>query len=786
MYPPHPSSPPGPLPPARSAAPVGAVVATVLVGVWIVAVTVPVAGAAWLIDQVLLISGIDRPAWLWLAPALLNATLIGLPAVLLAVVPRSPAVRTTGRVWALGAAALAVLGVLRLVPILRHERYLLGLALLAGLAAALIRRSVAAGRGGAEALRFAIAGGGLLLLPWLWLGTLGGLTETLLAGLAAAALGWLAAELLAPLWPAYGGSRPRLVLLGGLVAGVGLLPIGAVSGLPGTHLAAMLVLAPVGVAAAALQPVQPTTPPGRAATGWLVGPAVAGPLAFADPEEISLLLAVPRDVPFWVAAATGAAVAIALLLGLGYGLGFTRRIPRRGGAAVLTLVLIAAGAVYVGLGQPGLHGERLFVVLKQQADLTGVPPGSGPEARDARVREVYRRLVETAERTQADLRRDLDRWGLDYTPYYLVNAIEVEGGPAVRAWLARRPDVDRVLLSQRLRPLPAAAPPARGDSPTPTSPPWNLTMIRADLVWTRLGVTGSGIVVGSSDSGADGGHPALADNFRGGDDSWYDPWNGTRAPTDTGGHGTHTLGSAVGGRNIGVAPGAEWVACVNLDRNLGNPARYLDCLQFMLAPFPAGGDPFADGRPERAPHVLTNSWSCPQIEGCDAAVLRPATAALAAAGVFVVAAAGNTGPSCASVSDPPAPYADVFTVGAVDRQRRVTRFSSRGPAPGGGTKPDLVAPGAGILSAMPGGGYAAQDGTSMATPQVAGVVALMWSANPTLIGDVAGTRRILLASTVPARPSYASSDERCGEDRNILGAGLIDAYAAVRAAAGRG
>ena len=63
-------------------------------------------------------------------------------------------------------------------------------------------------------------------------------------------------------------------------------------------------------------------------------------------------------------------------------------------------------------------------------------------------------------------------------------------------------------------------------------------------------------------------------------------------PTDAGIHGTHTLATAVGA-GVGVAPGAQWVGCVNLARNMGNPARYLDCLQFMLAPFPAGRDPLS-------------------------------------------------------------------------------------------------------------------------------------------------------------------------------------------------
>jgi subtilisin family serine protease len=400
---------------------------------------------------------------------------------------------------------------------------------------------------------------------------------------------------------------------------------------------------------------------------------------------------------------------------------------------------------------------------------------------------VYRGLVGHAERTQASLRHELDRLRLRYTPYYLVNAVEVQAGPELRPWLARRSDVDRVLYSQRLRPLPAIPPGMRGDEPAPEGPQWNIQMIGADRIWAELHVDGRGVVVGSSDSGVDGGHPALRDGFRGGQDSWLDPWNGTRTPVDHGGHGTHTLATAVGRNGIGVAPGAQWVGCVNLGRNLGSPARYLDCLQFMLAPYPPGGDPFRDGRPERAPHVLTNSWGCPIVEGCDEAALRPAIAALRSAGIFFAAAAGNTGPFCGSIDDPPAPYAESFTVGAVDRGGRVTEFSSRGPVDavaGGSTKPDVVAPGAGVLSALPGGGYRELDGTSMATPHVAGVVALMWSANPGLIGDLDGTARILRETASPAEPSQRSRAERdeCGNVSNITGAGTVNAYAAVQAA----
>lgn len=804
-YRPPPAGPPWP--PADGGSGPWPIVAAVIVGLWAVAVTVFAQAAGWLADQVLLVSGLDRPAWLWPVAAVVNAALVGLPAALLAALPRSPVVRVTGRVWLLAAVTLGALGALRAIPMPHNEIYLAALALLAA-AGALVPKVTGSERGRgpgrpAPGALFGIAAGLALLLPWLWLGALGGLLETVLAISAAAAVGWLAATVLDPdFWRVYSGNPPapvRLVLLSGLAAGVALLLLAAGIGQSGSQLAAMLVLPPAGFAVAALQSMSQLVRRGTgllrpaAATAspapqrWLIGLAALGPLAFVDPEEISLLLVTGRDAPFWTAAAAGGSPAVALLLGIGYGFTFPRAgapiLHRRADAATAAAVLLAAGGIYLGLGQPGLHGERLFVVLNQQADLSGISAGPGPAGRDTRVREVYRRLVGTAERSQAGLRRELERWGLDYTRYYLVNAVEVDGGPAVRAWLSRRADVDRVLLSQQLRPLPVTPAVSPGDAAAPTAPSWNLTVIGADRVWSQLGVDGSGIVVGTSDSGVDGRHPALSGTFRGGDDSWYDPWNNTRIPTDRGGHGTHTIGTAVGGHDIGVAPGARWVGCVNLDRNLGNPAHYLDCLQFMLAPFPRGGDPFTDGRPERAPHLLTNSWGCPAIEGCDAGALRPATTALAAAGIFFVAAAGNTGPYCGSVDDAPAPYADVLTVGAVDRDRRVTEFSSRGPVAGGGVKPDLVAPGAGVRSAMPGGGYAELNGTSMATPHVAGVVALMWSANPALVGDVARTRQILRDTATSAVPSPSViRGVDCPDGANVTGAGLVDAYAAVQAA----
>ena len=528
----------------------------------------------------------------------------------------------------------------------------------------------------------------------------------------------------------------------------------------------------------------------------ILGLAVATPFILVDGDELALVTAAARgELLVWVAIAALASLLLTLLGLLLINL-FENKIPswEFSFLAVLTCLLLWGGAIaLIGLHDgPVFNGERLFVILKDQAD---VSQAATIEDYDARRTYVYETLTAHALRSQADLRAVLDDYHIAYQPYYLVNGLEVNGGPLLRLWLENRPEVDRVLDNPILRPLPAAVTPAVGDyGYIPGGSDWNLTLIRAQETWADFGVNGSGIVIGQSDSGVDGTHPEFADRYRGnieGDDyNWLDPWNGTRSPTDIGGHGTHTLGTVLG-NHVGVAPGASWIGCVNLARNLGNPARYLDCMQFMLAPFPQDGDPFTDGEPARSAHVLTNSWGCPEVEGCDGATFLPAVDALEAAGIFVVVGAGNNGDAgCRTITDPPSLYPSTFTVGAVDADGSLASFSSKGPAVLFGQiliKPDLVAPGVDILSAFPGDTYQITSGTSMATPHVAGAVALLWSANPELIGDIERTRRILQESAFDLPVS--STGDTCGNTasrpNNLEGYGLLDVYAAVeRALAG--
>jgi subtilisin family serine protease len=444
---------------------------------------------------------------------------------------------------------------------------------------------------------------------------------------------------------------------------------------------------------------------------------------------------------------------------------------------------------------PGQRADFL-VYLSDQADLSGAYRIASWRARGE---YVYQQLHAYAERSQRGLRAALDARGLSYRPLWIVNALVVRGSLADATALASRADVGLV-RANHLTQLPAlstASGDARCSPDNPGNPVcWNIRQIGADRVWRDFGVTGRGIVVGSIDTGVRYSHPALAAQYRGrlpggGYDhsySWFDPHGVSREPYDSSGHGTHTVGTMAARGDgtptqpsVGVAPGAQWVAAQGCYGSACSEADLIESAQWMLAPTDLDG---ARPRPDLRPMIVSNSWAGEGADGWYAGYV----AAWRAAGIVPVFAAGNSGSACGTIASP-GDYADVIAVGATDQYDLAAGFSGRGPTTDGRRKPDFMAPGAytgggavGVLSTglSDSAPYLSLQGTSMATPHVSGLIALLWSANPTLIGDYDATYAILRDTARPR--SDSSCGDPAGTPNSVYGNGRIDAYAAVQRA----
>ncbi len=397
-----------------------------------------------------------------------------------------------------------------------------------------------------------------------------------------------------------------------------------------------------------------------------------------------------------------------------------------------------------------------------------------------------------AEAMQAPVLRLLRRWQVDYRSFWVAPVVQARLNRRQAAILRALPQVRSVQRDQPWQmPLP------RGEDAMLDrlkGVQANLAQIGADLVWAA-GITGAGVTVGIQDTGMEWNHPLLQARYRGWDAgtgtvnhdyAWHDaivddnascPGNSPE-PCDDNGHGTHVTGT-VAGDGTGVAPGARWIGCRNMDNGWGTAASYIECFQWFLAPTRIDG---SDPRPDLAPAVISNSWYCPPSEGCAWYALQATVDAVEAAGILVVSAAGNDGPACDTVAFPPAMYASSFTVGAVDGSGTVAGFSSRGVVTMDNSdrlKPEITAPGVSVVSAWPGGGTRSLSGTSMATPHVAGLAALLLQANPALAGRPGMMRRVIRDS---AQPAY--SGQGCGgysaTDRPnaVYGWGIIQAWAA--------
>ncbi len=326
---------------------------------------------------------------------------------------------------------------------------------------------------------------------------------------------------------------------------------------------------------------------------------------------------------------------------------------------------------------------------------------------------------------------------------------------------------------------------------------WGISKIRAEKVWA-MGYTGAGVRVAVLDTGVDITHEALRGKMLTLDpDSPYYPGGWMEfdtagnpipsVPHDTRGHGTHVSGTVLGGDGkdivIGVAPGATLMHGLVLPYGRGTFAQIIGGIEWAVDPYYLDietGERVYTGKPA---HIISMSFGARNYFGDE--FLEPIKHALMA-NVIPVAAAGNSGPG---TIDNPGNIWGVFAIGATDENDEPAYFSGgmvvnwpnpptdwpfNNTYPARYVKPDFSAPGVHITSCIPGGGYESWSGTSMATPHVSGVIALILQATkwyetqpqdlPELVYKV-----LKLSSIDLGRP---------GQDTRY-GWGRVDAYDAV-------
>ena len=464
-----------------------------------------------------------------------------------------------------------------------------------------------------------------------------------------------------------------------------------------------------------------------------------------------------------------------------------------------------------------------FVYMDQQADLSAAR-SLGTKAEKGRY--VYDRLRAVAAETQVPVIDALQQHGAQYRSFWVTNAIVARGDLAAIEAVAKLSQVEYVYgvgSGELERPLPADAPGGTESADLATTVFDSIALVNADDAW-GLGFRGQGVVVAGADTGVRWTHEALKSKYRGWDGTtashdynWHDaihnpnvvcPPNSPEPCDDDafigGGHGTHTVGTMVGTgpdvagqkNDFGMAPDAKWIACRNMNNGAGVIPMYLECMEWFIAPTKIDG---TDPDPSKAPHVINNSWGC--VEVCPPPALQDTLRASRAAGIFYAVSAGNDGGRtvqgqsvvvCSSIYHPLARYPEAFTVGSTTwTTDAISAFSSRGPVLLGDglnplRKPNVTAPGSAIRSALAGSdsSYGSLNGTSMAGPHVAGLVALIISANPALAGQVDAIEDIIEQTAV-----RKTTTEACGGDsptqvpNNTYGWGRIDALAAVELAA---
>jgi len=384
--------------------------------------------------------------------------------------------------------------------------------------------------------------------------------------------------------------------------------------------------------------------------------------------------------------------------------------------------------------------EKIPVIVrfKEQANLRELA-SPRPLSRSARLRDLITTLQERSNRTQALLQPWLQaaaRAGQveRVVPFWIFNGMSLSADPQAVLDLAAHPEVSSITSDQTdIIPLGEASPAAVEA---------NIALINAPDLWA-LGYQGEGMVIASLDTGVAVDHPDLSSQWRGGENSWLDPYDPnfdpmTSRPSDGLGHGTWTMGLMVGGSaggtSIGVAPNAKWISVkIFPDRGAASATAVHRGFEWLLDP---DGNPATDD----APHVVNNSWGF-ETPGCSPEQLeyRLDVQRLRAAGILPVFSAGNAGNLGDYSGTSPAVYPEAFAVGMVNNQDVIYPLSSRGPSTCDEEEdavfPEITAPGVNPRTTDLFGYSDANTGTSLAAPHVTAGLALLLQAFPNLTPD---------------------------------------------------
>lgn len=377
--------------------------------------------------------------------------------------------------------------------------------------------------------------------------------------------------------------------------------------------------------------------------------------------------------------------------------------------------------------------EKILIVFEEEAE--NVVGNYGKLER----RNLYiQRLKKVSERSQKDVLKFLEEQNAkDVESFYIINGISAKVPKNLIDEIRKFPGVKYIEID-------------KGDIPLEGNPVWNVENMNILSARKKYSRTGKDVVIGFIDSGVDYRHEALQANWRGtqengtfiGKGNWIDLIENSPLPVDPSGHGTAVTGVAVGKPNDqwvgGIAPDAQWIAARAFGNEFATNDNILKAAQWMLAP---------NGDPSKAPDIVNNSWGMKESRK---PWFRPMLNNWIQAGIFPIFASGNeNGEAQPGSIDNPASLIDAFAVGSVDENLVVSKNSRRGPSyfNKDAIKPEVVAPGENIKTTSKYGGYSFWSGTSIATPHVAGITALLLEENKDL--SIEEIRDVLIRAAVP-------------------------------------